>query len=298
MISAVTEFEAEASWAEYSSTKFLFFGHLIDIASMRDLHLIIAAQNDRKRNTVERYLLGKGFAYTRPRDEMGGSVEVSLVKNNLSFGVHSADSVRDIYKAPSAIFVLDSNFNAKAPAVEYIRTTYTRNGGLLPVIWLLIPNTCEHIQRCLPDSAESNQLRLLMQYTARLHYDAGDLQDDAPGVHESAEEILTYLVDPLAVAWPLPAIEPLCGAADMEDSTSSSDDSNPATQKRSLVCVTILEVKISPTIYSCITSPIMNKRITPRNGRGLTLSGPLIRPKRKLLNPCHRRDWTQASFCT
>ncbi|KAJ5223722.1 hypothetical protein N7468_008264 [Penicillium chermesinum] len=235
MASVIPEFEKEASWAEYSSTKFFFLGHLIDIASTRDLHLVIAAQNERKQNIVERYLLGKGFAYTRPREEMGGAVEVSLVKDNLSFGVHSTDSVRDLYKAPSAILVLDSTFNPKAPSVEYIRTTYTRNGGLLPVIWLLISNACEHIQRCLPDTSEPEQLRFLLHYTARLHHDVGDLQDDALGIHESAEEILSYLVDPLVVAWPLPMIEPLHGGFDMEDSTPpSSEESHLAAPKRSL----------------------------------------------------------------
>lgn len=297
MVSTEPQLDREASWAEYSSTKFLFFGHLIDIASTRDLHLIIAAQDDRKQNLIERYLLGKGFSYTRSRDEMGGAVEVSLMKDSLSFGIHSNDNVRDLYKAPSAIFVLDSTFNPKAPSIEYIRTTYTRNGGPLPVIWLLISNTCEHIQRCLPDASESEQLRILLQYTARLHYDVGDLQEDALGVHESAEEILNYLVEPSTVAWPLAMIEPLHGAAEMDDSTPPSEESQVATQKRSLVCTNLLtDLSLVIEVLIFFISPMTVKRITQRSARESALKAFLCRQRRNRLS-LSQEDLATISYC-
>ncbi|KAJ5573781.1 uncharacterized protein N7459_008208 [Penicillium hispanicum] len=225
----------EAAWAEYSSAKFLFLGHLIEIASQRHLHLILAVEDAKKQEVMERYLRGKGFNYTRPREELGGSLEVSLAKGSLSFGVHSKDSVRDLFRTPSAIFVLDAAFNPKSPSVQHIRTTYTRNGSLLPIVWFLVSNTCEHIERCLPDLPEHERLRLLLQYTARLHNEVGDLQDDSLGVSEDAEEITNYLLDGV-MAWPLPTVEPLpfVSIEELESSTPSSDESQPATQKRPL----------------------------------------------------------------
>ncbi|KAJ5280309.1 hypothetical protein N7478_005681 [Penicillium angulare] len=230
-----SDLEKQASWAEYSSTKFLLLGNLIELASTHELHVILAVENMDKQVIVERYLRGKGFTYTRPREELGGNLEVSLTRGPLSFGVHSNDSVRDLYRAPAAIIALDTAFNHKSPAVEHLRTTYTRNSGFLPVIWLIVSNACEHIGCCLPDLPELERLQFLLHYTSRLHDEVGDLQDDALGVPEHAEEILNYLLHSFA-AWQVPLIEPLhfLSSGEMESSTSSSDESQGAAQKRSL----------------------------------------------------------------
>lgn len=225
----------EAAWAEYSSAKFLLLGHLIEIVGEHELHLILAVQDERKQTVLERYLQGKGFAYTRPRGEMGSNLEVSLAKGSLSFGIHSSESARELFKPPSAIFALDSFFNPKSPSMQHIRTTYARNGSLLPVIWFFVANTSEHIERCLPESPEPERLRLLVHYIARLHDEVGDLQDDALGVHEDAEEIFNYLLDSLS-GWPLPAIEPLHFVTLEElECYSSADETITAAHKRALV---------------------------------------------------------------
>ena len=231
-----SELTREAEWAEYSSAKFQFLGWLIRVGSERDLHIILAVQGEDKRQVLERYLLGKGFAHTKPREQLGGSLEVSLQKDSLSFAIHSDDGVREMFKPPSAIFVFDTSYKLESPAVQHLRTTYTRNGGLLPVIWFIVSNTCEHIERCLPQLPEPERLRLLMQYTDYFHDEVGDLQDDALNVCEDAEEILIYLSDSFAT-WPLPVIEPLqfASADELESTTPSSGEPPAGIQKRSLV---------------------------------------------------------------
>jgi hypothetical protein len=115
---------------------------------------------------------------------------------------------------------------------------------LLPVIWFLVANTSEHIERCLPESPEPDRLRLLVHYIARLHDEVGDLQDDALGVHEDAEEILGYLLGSIA-GWPLPTIEPLnfVSLEELEcESSSSSDEATQPAQKRTLVSILHLVV--------------------------------------------------------
>ncbi|CAG8227477.1 unnamed protein product [Penicillium salamii] len=230
------DFAKEASWAEYSSAKFLFLGHFMELAGMNELHVIIAVGDEKKQKILERYLQGKGFAYTRPREEMGSAVEVSLAKGPLSFGIHSSESARELFKTPSAIFALDSSFSSKSPSMQHIRTTYSRNGNLLPVIWFLVANTSEHIERCLPEMPATERLHLLVHYIARLHDEVGDLQDNALGVQEDAEEILGYLLDS-ASGWPLPTIEPLnfVSLEELEVSNdSSSDEAPPQPPKRAL----------------------------------------------------------------
>lgn len=229
-----SELDSGSSWAEYSSTKFSFLKYWMELASEMDIHVILTVQGNLQQTIVERYLRGKGFTYTRPREELGGNLEVSLIKGSLSFGIHSTDGVRELFRPPSAIFVLDASFDPTSPSVQHIRTTYTRNGGLLPVIWLLVANTCEHIGRCLPDLPELERMQLLLHETAGLHEDVGDLQDDALGVSEAAEEIRNYLSDRFA-SWPLASIEPLHLLSFDPLESGPSSEEPPGALKRELV---------------------------------------------------------------
>lgn len=233
------ELERESSWAEYSSAKFSFLKCWLQVANTANIHVILAVRGDSQQKIVERYLLGKGFTYTRPRGEFGDNLEVSLMNGSMSFGIHATDGVRELYRPPSAIFVLDSSFDPKSPSVQHIRTTYTRNGGLLPVIWLLIANSCEHIGRCLPDVSELERMQLLLHETARLHDEVGDLQHDALGVWEDAEEIRNYLSDSFS-SWPLASIEPLHFLSlEPMESASSPDEPLPGALKRELVSLQV-----------------------------------------------------------
>jgi hypothetical protein len=211
---SVSDLRKEAAWAEYSSAKFLFLGYLVEIASSRDVHFVIMLHGEKTHKVVERYLMGKGLVYTRPRDEMGPgtNLEVSLVKGPLSFGIQSTHSegVMETYKSPSAIIALDSSLNMKSPSLEHMRTTFAHNGSLLPVIRLVVSNSSEHIELCFSDAHELRRLQLIIQYTVRLRDMVGDLQDDALGVREDVEEILSWIFsDDSNAHWPLTSIEPL-----------------------------------------------------------------------------------------
>ncbi|PYH96130.1 HDA1 complex subunit [Aspergillus ellipticus CBS 707.79] len=229
-----SDVQKEAAWAEYSSAKFLLLGYLLQVATMHDIHLVITVNGEKSQRVVERYLLGKGLMYTRPRQEMGSgtNVEVSLIKESLSFGVQSTvnDGVMETYKAPSAIIALDPSFNAKSPTVEHMRTTFARNGNLLPVIRLMVSNSSEHIGLCFPGLPELERLRLLIQYTTRLRNSVGDLQDDALGVNEDAEELLSCLEsDNFNAHWSLPHVEPLLILSPEElESTQQELQSRPS----------------------------------------------------------------------
>lgn len=247
-----SDFAKEAAWADYSSAKFLFLGYLVEFASSRDIHLVIMVNGERTQKVVERYLMGKGLAYTRPREEMGlgTNLEVSMVKGSLSLGIQStqSDGILETYKAPSAIIALDSSFNPKSPPVEHMRTTFARQSTLLPAIRLVVSNSSEHVELCFSNLPDTRALCSTIQYTIRLQDMVGDLQDDALGVQEDVEEILSFLLsDNFHASWPLPPIEPITIlSAEELDATSlrrgflpSAVDSAPfpeiSTQKRQYV---------------------------------------------------------------
>lgn len=253
-----SDLEQEASWGEYSSSKFLLLGYLVQVASGRDLHFVVMVQGHKLLDIFERFLLGKGLAYTRPRQEMGPGteLEISMVKDSLSFGIQTtrSDGIVQTYKPPSMVIALDRSFNAQTPSVEHMRTTYARNGHLLPVIRLLISNTSEHIERCLPDVFPPQRLRLLIHHTMELLGVVGELQDNAFNVHEDVEEVLSCLAsDNFDANWSLPPIEPL-QIAEPEELDAILHESQrdvtlgrslnlePTTKKRSIVSYNILSI--------------------------------------------------------
>ncbi|KAL4815332.1 class II histone deacetylase complex subunits 2 and 3-domain-containing protein [Aspergillus spinulosporus] len=231
MKSAELKCEQEASWADYSSAKFLLLNYLIKAASEHDIHLVIMVRGEKTQGIVERYLQGKGFSYTRSREEMGSgtNVEVALAKNALSFGVQlsQSDGIVNVYKAPSAIIALDSSLNTKNPSVEHMRTTFARDGHLLPVIRLMVANSSEHVELCYPGPSTPKHLSKLLQYSENLRDIVGDLQDDALGVHEDANEIVTCLLsDNFDAFWSLPPVE-LLRKWTMDESSQDEEPSQP-----------------------------------------------------------------------
>ncbi|OAX85401.1 hypothetical protein ACJ72_00212 [Emergomyces africanus] len=200
----------EAAWAEYSSSKFQFLGYLIDAAANDDLHIIIVVGSDNAVKVVENYLVGKEFAYTQQGTNTSTDAELSLCKSQLSFAIRSTtdDRMLQPYKTPAAIIALDISFDAENPAIREIRTKASQNGKILPAIRLLVSNTSEHVERCLPETSPTNRLRLLVKYTRDFSSTAGELQDNALGVQENAEEVVLYLKKaPATREWPLAAVE-------------------------------------------------------------------------------------------
>jgi len=201
----------EASWAEYSSSKFQFLGYFIDAAVNFDLHVIIMAKEGKTVKIVENYLLGKGFVYSRSQSEMTSKAELVLSKGSLSFGIRSTNEDRTLepLKDPAMIIALDNSFNGNNLSVQHVRAA-SKGNGLIPVIRLIVANTAEHIERCLPTSSDINRFRLLVYYTRTFGGAAGELQDNALGVQENAEEVLLYLTSEHSTrTWSLAPIEAL-----------------------------------------------------------------------------------------
>ncbi|KGQ01489.1 hypothetical protein PAAG_11839 [Paracoccidioides lutzii Pb01] len=200
----------EAAWAEYSSSKFQFLGYLIDVARNDDFHIIIVAKTDMVVKIVENYLIGKGFTHTQPAADTSGDTELALSSGQLSFGVRVAtdERISQPYKTPVAIIALDNSFDAENPAIRQIRSSFSPTDSLLPVIRLLVSNTLEHIERCLPQTSELTKLHLLVKCTQDLSDTAGELQDDALGAQENAVEVALYLrTEPSARVWSVAAVE-------------------------------------------------------------------------------------------
>ncbi|KAF3892735.1 Class II histone deacetylase complex subunits 2 and 3-domain-containing protein [Trichophyton interdigitale] len=247
----------EALWAEYSSSKFQYLGYLIDSSSELDLHIIIMAKPGRTVDVVKRYLMGKNFNQSPfPGGEHGDPPAV-FSKEKVSFEVRSTTDERGMLasRPPSLIIALDSSFDVNLESVKKLRVAHGHS-TLVPVVRLIIANTVEHVKACLPKCTELTRLRLLVQHTLACNDSAGELQDDALGVQENAEETLMYIMDsPTTRTWKLPFMEALEIEGQGETPGSELDpmsSTNALWQKR------WLESELSDS-----TNPSKRQRITP-----------------------------------
>lgn len=229
----------EASWAEYCSSKFQFLGYFIDTAVEKDIHVIVAAKPGKTVDILENYLLGKGFSKT-DSTEPNRELDRFLFRGKLSFTIKRTDgqAISQPRKKPDVIIALDRSFRTDNPSIHYLRTNHSKTDHLTPVVRLIIANTAEHIDRSLPQSSDVSRLQHLIRYTAMFSGSAGDLQDDALGVQEDAEEIVSYLESRTEERrWTLPTME----AVDIGISYQSPPNTEPGRislpsgQKRFLV---------------------------------------------------------------
>ncbi|KAK2807140.1 hypothetical protein FQN51_004754 [Onygenales sp. PD_10] len=196
----------ETAWAEYSSSKFQFLGYFVDEAVNEDFHVIVVAKTAKAVKIVENYLVGKGFTHIQRMIDTPN--ELCLYKGQLSFAIRTTSDDRRMtpYKTPAAIIAFDNSFDADNQSIQQLRTEFSPNENLLPVIRLLVSNTCEHIERSLPRLSELSRLRLLVKYTRDLSNTAGEVQDDALDVQEYAQEVIKFFKRGSKV-WSLPVVE-------------------------------------------------------------------------------------------
>ncbi|KAI5297116.1 hypothetical protein KEM55_005123, partial [Ascosphaera atra] len=218
----------EAAWAEYSSSKFAFLKCLIDAAATEAPHVIIMSKPGKTLELLETYLLGKEFIRTPPSSDKFPH-ELTMSKIDLSFGLRSTDDKqeRPPFRPPGLIIALDSTFDALNPSVVSLRHTYSLgNAQLVPVLRLVIANSCEHVERCLPMSSSLSALRYLVRRTTEVADRLGDTQDFGVDLQESAKALVGWLKGPLHPgSWPLPAVPAL--REEQNDEEGSREGAKP-----------------------------------------------------------------------
>ncbi|KAI1975430.1 hypothetical protein LOZ04_001248 [Ophidiomyces ophidiicola] len=199
----------EASWAEYSSSKFQFLGYFMDAVlenpSTPSIHVVLMAKPGPTIDILKKYFLGKLYELI---SEGPNAERLVFRLSDLTFEIRSTveQTSTPPFKNPSVIIAFDNSFDADAPSLLQLRNIPSSE-RLIPVIKLIISNTAEHIALCLPQCSGIDRLRILVQCIDIYSNVAGDLQDDALGVQENAEETLRYLLaDPETREWPLPEV--------------------------------------------------------------------------------------------
>lgn len=232
--------KTEAAYAESCSEKFVFLGHVLDIARNDGLHIAVVARPGALLDIIETYLKAKEVLYSRV--EQGISSEPTLAHGTTRVTLMSSNEETDTASIPTADLVIafDETFVAIDPGIVSLRSQPNNVHRLSPVLRLVVWASVEHIDLCLPrDLDDAERLRRLVISMLQTQKRVGDLSPEEPTTRDCAIEAANF-VRSLGTAsegpWSLPSTQPIYNIAFIEpgsssklanDTTSNKDISEP-----------------------------------------------------------------------
>ncbi len=186
----------EAAYAEISSEKFRFLGHLFALLKDKDMHICLVARGREERKIITTFLAAREIIYER---EARLEYEAEQSKyNKLAVTVitrgHTLE--KTVKRKPNLVITLDGGFNAiLQELIESLWKPGTYSGAPPPVIRLVVTNSVEHLDLCLPRSlAPNDRFRRLVYHTYSTQNIIGQTGPDDDSTQAYAEKISTYLL--------------------------------------------------------------------------------------------------------
>ncbi|KAI1615849.1 class II histone deacetylase complex subunits 2 and 3-domain-containing protein [Exophiala viscosa] len=162
--------EEHAAYANYAGSKFSLLGHLVDILKPVECSIVIMSRAGTIQDLIEHYLTMKHIDVRRMDhvaasrspipDRQPRDFQVDLVS---TFSTHQVVFPR----RPILMIAFDASYDSQDPQVMRIRQYFSpKPPSLLPVIHLLVSNSSEHVDRCLPkDMPSPSRLKVLVRAT-------------------------------------------------------------------------------------------------------------------------------------
>ncbi|ESZ93081.1 hypothetical protein SBOR_6511 [Sclerotinia borealis F-4128] len=209
---------AQARYAVTISTKFLFIQQFLSSLRVTKVHVVILAR-DAILPILEALFRSQNFYYNRP--DMPGNMSENLGKSEEDMMqitlLPTWIDVRDCIVAPASVVVaFDSSFSASQGEDEHYQALPfdPRNPDKrAPLLWLVITNSVEHVELCIPTTLESSERKdRLVQYVARTRKVVGLLDTSIyPDPEVAARGAAEYVLDDsLESEWsllPMPNID-------------------------------------------------------------------------------------------
>ena len=212
--------EEEALYAELSSEKFKFLGHLLALTKESQIHIAVVAKPGHLLDVIEMFLKGKHVSYERP-DTMTnglkapGAQAVSLIPSEGTI----------CFPPAQLIIAFDETFDATSKHIINSRESTASDGGLIPVIRLIVYNSVEHLDLCLARSLEPiNRIRKLIFCVWHTQRSVGQLEPNEPDSAACAQEVFGFFRSGSKTsAWTLASIRPIENLPVMDSDSSLSD---------------------------------------------------------------------------
>ena len=210
----------EALYAELSSEKFRFLGHLLALTRESEIHIAVVARPGHLLDIIEMFLKGKSVSYLRPDQKRtgGGSYGPQMVSIVASGEAISLPPVQ-------LIIAFDESFNAKDSQITNWRKQSARGDELTPVVRLVVYSSVEHLDLCLARSLEPiDRIRKLIFCVWHTQRSVGQLEAHEPSAVESAQQVFEVVKAGFkSSAWTLPNIRPIENLPIMDSDSSLSD---------------------------------------------------------------------------
>ena len=221
--------EEEALYAELSSDKFKFLGHLLAITEESKIHIAVVARPGQLLNIIEMFLKGKKVSYLRTDTKTNGLKAQgpgSLGMQMVSI-IPSILPPEEVISLPPAqlIIAFDETFNKKELQITKLREQRAGVDELIPVIRLVVYSTVEHLDLCLARSLEPiDRIRKLIFCVWHTRRSVGQLEPDEPGAVDCAQEVFVFIKCRFKTsAWTLANIRPIENLPIMDSDSSLSD---------------------------------------------------------------------------
>ncbi|KAH0559329.1 hypothetical protein GP486_004155 [Trichoglossum hirsutum] len=216
----------EAKWSESCSAKFEFLRRFLEAIRYKKIHVAILAQSKRLLDILELFLKATQFKHNRPdrpdnsRKELTlgfpGQVTVTLQETGESGAVYVPSDAQ-------LVVAFDRTFNPRDRHVETMRNHPFIVGKKCPVFHLLIQNSVEHADMCIPPSLDEEQrLQTTVYLVTQARHDVGVLPAEYPTPTLAAEKLANWLLGGgEAGKWPLPSLGSVRGVEFLMDSQAS-----------------------------------------------------------------------------
>jgi len=185
--------DQHGAYANYAGSKFAFLGHLVDVLQRVDCSVAIVAQPGPVIDLLEDYLTMKHINVKR-HDRPSLTPSQTPARPSSEFRVEllssTPNSFIELSQPPILMIAFDASFDAQDPQIRQLRERYAgdRPDQLLPVIHLLVTNSSEHVDRCLPKSMPSPlRLKLLVRATYQARTNLGGVPTYVPDPSDEPE---------------------------------------------------------------------------------------------------------------
>lgn len=183
--------EQHAAYANYAGSKFSLLGHLVDPLKRVDCSIVIAAQSGAIQDLLEQYLVTKEVNVKR-HDRIATSQSQSPDRRH-EFQVELMSTMSDepvnLDRTPLLMIAFDASFDAQDPQIQRVRTMNSnRSPNLLPVVHLLVTNSSEHVDLCIPKTLPPPvRLKLLVRATYQARPNLGGKPTYVPNASDEPE---------------------------------------------------------------------------------------------------------------
>ena len=216
--------EQEAAYAESSSEKFSFLGHLLTLMKDNATHIAIICKPTLL-DIVELFLRGKKVRYTRPDTRTRSDIDVIHSRLEVSLIASGELGAAVMPRAAELVVALDETFKSSAPQVMALRKHIINIGQLAPVVRLVVYSSVEHLDLCLhPTLDPIDRIRKLIFYVWHTQDIIGRLQSHEPSARSFAEKVAAILHSgEIRAFWNLPRIGPIENLPAMDSDSTLSD---------------------------------------------------------------------------